>query len=174
MLELLRELLGGIVVGTAPGHVSATRRLGRGRPDRHDGDMTETNVRTYTPAEAAAASGFSIDTLRYYEREGLLAPIARTTGGRRTYSGTDLEWLGLVRCLRDTGMPIADLKRYAELCLDTSTMDERLALLQQHDQRVQEQIDLLADQQERLREKIRWYLANGTSPAERERAAGRE
>ncbi|GAB3162556.1 MerR family transcriptional regulator [Myceligenerans halotolerans] len=137
--------------------------------------MTETaNARTYTPAEAATESGFSIDTLRYYEREGLLAPIARTAGGRRTYSGTDLEWLGLVRCLRDTGMPIADLKQYAELCLDASTMDERLALLQAHDRRVQEQVDLLVEQQERLREKIRWYLGNGATAAERERAAGRE
>ncbi|GAB4086206.1 MerR family transcriptional regulator [Myceligenerans cantabricum] len=134
--------------------------------------MTETaNARTgYTPAEAAAESGFSIDTLRYYEREGLLTPIARTPGGRRTYTEADLGWLALVRCLRDTGMSIADLKRYAELCLDASTMDERLALLQAHDDRVQEQVDLLVAQQRRLREKIGWYLANGATTAERERA----
>ncbi|RPF21963.1 MerR family transcriptional regulator [Myceligenerans xiligouense] len=134
--------------------------------------MTETaNARTYTPAEAATESGFSIDTLRYYEREGLLAPISRTAGGRRAYTEADLGWLGLVRCLRDTGMPIADLKRYAELSLDASTMNQRLALLQAHDQRVQEQVDLLVSQQERLREKIRWYLGNGATPAEQERAA---
>jgi DNA-binding transcriptional MerR regulator len=137
--------------------------------------MTETTrARSYTPAEAAAESGFSIDTLRYYEREGLLAPIARTAGGRRAYSPSDLEWLGLVRCLRDTGMPIADLKLYAELCLDATTMDERLALLQAHDRRVQEEVELLVAQQERLREKIRWYLGNGATPAEQERASGGE
>ncbi|MBL0885319.1 MerR family transcriptional regulator [Myceligenerans indicum] len=135
--------------------------------------MTETTKsRAYTPAEAAAESGFSIDTLRYYEREGLLAPVARTPGGRRTYGPADLEWLGLVRCLRDTGMPIADLKRYAQLCLDATTMDERLDLLRAHDQRVQEQVDLLREQQEKLREKIRWYVGNGATPAERDRAAG--
>lgn len=137
--------------------------------------MTETTkARTYTPAEAAAESGFSIDTLRYYEREGLLAPIARTTGGRRTYTGSDLDWLGLVRCLRDTGMPISDLRLYAELCLDASTMHERLALLQEHDDKVQEQIDLLVGQQERLREKITWYLGNGATTAEQERASRRD
>ncbi|MBO0607752.1 MerR family transcriptional regulator [Myceligenerans salitolerans] len=136
--------------------------------------MTDTSsTRTYTPAEAASESGFSIDTLRYYEREGLLAPISRTSGGRRTYSEADLGWLGLVRCLRDTGMPIADLKQYAQLCLDASTMDERLSLLQEHDRRVQEQVDLLVGQQERLREKIGWYLANGATPAEQERASAR-
>lgn len=154
---------------------AAGRGLSSGAADGHDGRMTETaNARTFTPAEAAAESGFSIDTLRYYEREGLLAPISRTPGGRRNYSAGDLDWLGLVRCLRDTGMPIADLKQYADLCLDASTMDERLALLEIHHQRVQEQVDLLVGQQEKLREKIRWYLANGATRAEQERASGQE
>jgi DNA-binding transcriptional MerR regulator len=110
-----------------------------------------------TPAEVAASTGFSLDTLRYYEKEGLLGAIERTAGGRRRYRPADVEWLGLVRCLRDTGMPIADLKTYARLSEDPATLRERLALLERHDRKVQADIDLLKAQQDRLREKIDWY-----------------
>jgi DNA-binding transcriptional MerR regulator len=123
--------------------------------------MIEIMSTTFTPAEAADRTGFSLDTLRYYEREGILAPIARTSGGQRAYRPSDLEWLGLVRCLRDTGMPIAQLKRYSELAADASTMDERLALLEAHAVEVQASIDALLAQQQRLREKIAWYRDQG-------------
>ena len=116
---------------------------------------------TYSPAEAAAASGFSIDTLRYYEKEGIVGPVSRTGSGRRAYSDADLGWLDLVRCLRDTGMPIADLKRYARLSREEGTLGERLALLEVHDVRVQEAIDALCAQRARIREKIAWYHEQG-------------
>ena len=117
---------------------------------------------TFTPAETAERTGFSLDTLRYYEKEGLLGTVARTAGGRRSYSQHDLDWLGLVRCLRDTGMPIADLKRYSELAADDSTMNERLALLEAHEREVQAGIDALRRQQKQLREKISWYRSQLT------------
>jgi DNA-binding transcriptional MerR regulator len=116
----------------------------------------------FTPAETAERTGFSIDTLRYYEKEGLLGSVARTAGGRRTYSQHDLDWLGLVRCLRDTGMPIADLKRYSELSSDESTLNERLALLEAHEREVQAGIDALRRQQKQLHEKIAWYRSQLT------------
>ena len=111
----------------------------------------------FTPAETVERTGFSLDTLRYYEKEGLLGQVARTAGGRRSYSQHDLDWLSLVRCLRDTGMPIADLKRYSVLATDDSTLAERLALLLDHDAEVQAGIDRLLTQQRQLREKIDWY-----------------
>ena len=114
-------------------------------------------MQNFTPGQAAERSGFSVDTLRYYEKEGLLGAVARTSGGRRSYSQHDLDWLGLVRCLRDTGMPIADLRRYADLGSDESTLAERLALLQEHEIEVQASIDRLRAQQDQLREKIDWY-----------------
>jgi DNA-binding transcriptional MerR regulator len=112
---------------------------------------------SYTPAEAARLSGFSIDTLRYYEREGILAPVARTVGGRRRYSDDDLGRLGFLHCLRDTGMAIAQLRRYAELSADDASLPERVALLEEHDAAVQATIDGLRRQQERLRGKLEWY-----------------
>src|SRR5690242_7272736 len=112
---------------------------------------------TYTPAEASEATGFSVDTLRYYEREGLLPPVARSAGGRRTYTDDDLSTLGFLRCLRDTGMPIASLRRYAELAADPGTMAERAALLEEHDRVVRESIASLEAQRRRLQDKIAWY-----------------
>jgi DNA-binding transcriptional MerR regulator len=70
---------------------------------------------THSIAQAAAYSGLSIDTLRYYERIGLVDPPARDSGGRRTYSDADLEWLVFLTKLRTTGMPIKMMREYAHL-----------------------------------------------------------
>ncbi|TDC82965.1 MerR family transcriptional regulator [Actinomadura sp. 7K507] len=112
----------------------------------------------YSPAQTAEQSGFSIDTLRYYEKIGLLPGIARNASGRRVFSDDDLRWLGMLRCLRETGMPIAEMLRYTELARGgTGTVAERLALLQDHDRRVEEQIARLREQQEHIQWKIRLY-----------------
>jgi len=112
----------------------------------------------FSPSEAAEQSGFSLDTLRYYERIGLLDDIERAPSGHRRFRDNDLEWLGILRCLRDTGMPIAQMRRYADLTrCGQPTMAERLSLLVEHDARVLQRIELLQAQHEHLREKIAWY-----------------
>jgi DNA-binding transcriptional MerR regulator len=112
----------------------------------------------FSPSEAAEQSGFSLDTLRYYERIGLLDDIDRAPSGHRRFRDDDLEWLGVLRCLRETGMPIAQMRRYAELTRrGKATMAERLSLLTEHDRQVQERIALLQAQHNHLREKIDWY-----------------
>lgn len=112
----------------------------------------------FSPSEAAEQSGFSLDTLRYYERIGLLDDIDRAPSGHRRFRDDDLEWLGVLRCLRETGMPIAQMRRYAELTRrGEATMAERLSLLAEHDKQVQERIALLQAQHNHLREKIDWY-----------------
>jgi DNA-binding transcriptional MerR regulator len=70
---------------------------------------------TYSIARAATHSGLSIDTLRYYERIGLVDPPARDSGGRRDYSDEDLAWLEFLTRLRTTGMPIRMMREYAQL-----------------------------------------------------------
>jgi DNA-binding transcriptional MerR regulator len=72
-------------------------------------------VVTYSIAQAADRSGLSIDTLRYYERIGLVDPPARDSGGRRSYSDEDLVWLEFLTKLRTTGMPIRLMREYARL-----------------------------------------------------------
>jgi DNA-binding transcriptional MerR regulator len=112
----------------------------------------------YSPAEAAQKSGFSLDTLRYYEKIGLLADIDRTSGGKRIFSDDDLDWLGLLRCLRDTGMPIAQMCCFAELArAGDGTIAERTALLEEHSRVVETQLELLLRQQHNLHNKIAYY-----------------
>jgi DNA-binding transcriptional MerR regulator len=82
-----------------------------------------------SPGQAAEQPGFSLDTLRYYERIGLLDDIGRAPSGHRRFREEDLEWLGVLRCLRDTGMPIAQMCRYAELArCGQPTLADRLTL----------------------------------------------
>lgn len=93
-------------------------------------------------ARAAELTGLSPDTLRYYERDGLLlsAPQRSATGHRR-YAEHDLRWIELITCLRSTGMPIRDVRRYAALVRrGAGTEGERLALLRTHRQQVLDQL----------------------------------
>lgn len=112
----------------------------------------------YSPGQVADRTGFSLDTLRYYERIGLLSDIGRTSGGQRVFTEDDVNWLGILRCLRDTGMPINRMLTYAELArLGNETLIERVELLEEHDRAVEEQITQLCAQQRHIREKIAWY-----------------
>ncbi|WP_433606053.1 MerR family transcriptional regulator [Dactylosporangium sp. CA-139114] len=114
----------------------------------------------YTPREAVERTGFTLDTLRYYERIGLLDSVERNAGGQRVFTDDDLTWLGILRCLRDTGMPIARMLRYAELARGgDGTFAERAELLEEHDRDIEARIAALRDEQERIREKIGWYRA---------------
>lgn len=112
---------------------------------------------TYTPAEASERSGFSIDTLRYYEREGILPEVRRTAGGHRVYTDDELGLLDFLKCLRETGMPVERLRRYGELCRRDDTIPERIALLEQHAEHVERQLQEVLAQRARLSEKIAWY-----------------
>jgi len=74
------------------------------------------------------------------------------------FSDGDLQWLGMLRCLRETGMPIAEMLRYTELARGgDGTVRERLELLREHDRRVGEQIARLRVQQAQIQWKIRLY-----------------
>jgi DNA-binding transcriptional MerR regulator len=112
----------------------------------------------YSPGQVAEKTGFSLDTLRYYDKIGLLDEIARTPSGQRSFTDEDVAWLGILRCLRDTGMPIQRMLRYAELARGgDGTLAERVALLEEHDLAVEEQVALLRSQQEHIRGKIAYY-----------------
>ncbi|MCW2859398.1 MAG: MerR family transcriptional regulator [Actinoallomurus sp.] len=112
----------------------------------------------YSPGQVVDKTGFSLDTLRYYERIGLLQEIGRTAGGRRRFTETDLLWLLLLRCLRDSGMPIAQMLRFVELTRGgDDTIPDRLTLLEEHDQQIDKQIARLRANQQQIQTKIRHY-----------------
>ncbi|MFB4286477.1 MerR family transcriptional regulator [Nonomuraea sp. ATR24] len=115
-------------------------------------------VSVYTPAEVVEETGFSLDTLRYYEKIGLLEPVERNAAGQRRFSQEDVGWLGTIRCLRDTGMPIAEMLRFAELVrAGDHTIADRIALLEEHDRRVEAQIGNLIERKRYVSDKISYY-----------------
>jgi DNA-binding transcriptional MerR regulator len=102
-----------------------------------------------TPAEMSARTGVSIDTLRYYEREGLIANVARAHSGHRRYDADDVLWVEVLRCLRETGMSIDQLRHYCDLGLQGDhTEPERRRMLEEHRTLVEAQI---AERHEALR-----------------------
>ena len=92
-----------------------------------------------TIAEVAEQTGLTAHTLRYYERDGLLlGAVDRSSSGHRRYSERDLTWITLITRLRSTGMPIRDVKRYADLVrAGDGNEQERLELLRSHRDRVE-------------------------------------
>jgi DNA-binding transcriptional MerR regulator len=117
----------------------------------------------YTPGQVVEKTGFSLDTLRYYERIGLLDDIARNSGGQRVFTEDDVAWLRILRCLRETGMPIQRMVRYAELARGgDETVAERLELLREHDRDIDEKIAHLRVEQEHIRAKIAYYQREKT------------
>ena len=91
-------------------------------------------------------TGLSADTLRYYERVGLLNPIERASGGQRRYSGNDAAWVEFLTRLRATGMSIARMRLFAELRRQGDrTVRERRELLEAHRLDVEARRALLAD-----------------------------
>jgi DNA-binding transcriptional MerR regulator len=89
----------------------------------------EGGVTTYEPSAAADITGISLDALRYYEREGLIGPIQRSAGGRRQYDQSDVDWIGIVTCLRDAGLGIADLRRFTSLLRVDEVPTDRVTFL---------------------------------------------
>lgn len=114
-------------------------------------------------AEAAEATGLTAHTLRYYERDGLLLDaVDRATSGHRRYTEQDLGWIRLVTKLRATGMPVREIRLYADLVrAGEGNEDERLALLRAHRDRVRAQLDEVATHLLAIEGKIAVY--EGTS-----------
>ena len=113
----------------------------------------------YHIQEFAALTGLSADTLRYYEKEGLLAP-ARDANGYRIYSERDAAWLAFILRLKETDMPLAQIKAFARLRAEgEATLAARYALLLAHQQTLATQLARLADHRAHLAEKLRHYEA---------------
>ncbi|MEV1046844.1 MerR family transcriptional regulator [Streptomyces sp. NPDC049916] len=86
---------------------------------------------SYTISEVVALTGLTAHTLRWYERIGLMPHVDRSHTGQRRFSNRDLDWLAFVGKLRLTGMPVADMVRYAELVrAGEATFEERRELLE--------------------------------------------
>lgn len=111
-------------------------------------------------AAAAEATGTTVDTLRYYEKAGVLPPIHRDGGGRRIYSDDDLGWISFVVRLRATGMPLERVAHYTQMVREgKGTVSQRRALLETHRDTVATAIDELGIALRALDAKIAHYAA---------------
>ena len=111
-----------------------------------------------TIQEAAERVGLSIDTVRYYERAGLLSPIVRTTGGQRRYDAMNLNVIQFVTKMRATGMPIRRIREYMEASVKPDgTSPERGAILFKHQESILEQLRELNEALAIIERKIERY-----------------
>jgi DNA-binding transcriptional MerR regulator len=121
---------------------------------------------SYTISEVVALTGLTAHTLRWYERIGLMPHIDRSHTGQRRYCNRDLDWLDLVGKLRLTGMPVADMVRYAELVREGDhTYTDRFELLKATREDVQSRIAELQDTLAVLDRKINFYADAGRALA---------
>lgn len=112
----------------------------------------------YTISEVAAFTGLSAHTLRWYERIGLMPHVDRSHTGQRRFTNADLDWLAFVGKLRLTGMPVADMVRYAELLREGEhTFEDRRELLEATRRDVRTRIAELQDTLAVLDYKIEFY-----------------
>ena len=83
----------------------------------------------YTVGEMAKRLNVSASTLRYYDKEGLLPFVERSSGGIRMFQEKDFEWLRVIGCMKKAGMSIKDIRQYIELAMQgNDTIDARLEL----------------------------------------------
>jgi DNA-binding transcriptional MerR regulator len=119
--------------------------------------------------DVAARTGLSVHALRYYEREGLLLSprVKRARGGHRRYTPEDVRWVEICLRLRASGMPLAEIREYAELVREGPGNEaQRLELLRKQQQRVEEQLAELSQCLNIISHKVAVYeqaLAEGTA-----------
>jgi DNA-binding transcriptional MerR regulator len=108
--------------------------------------------------QVVETSGLSADTLRYYEKSEVIGPIERDSGGRRSYSRKDLDWLGFVTCLKSTGMPLDTIREYRRLMLlGDGTAARRKELMVLHKQYLEHQMTELQAAMNHINWKIEFY-----------------
>ena len=120
----------------------------------------------YTVGEAAKRLGIAPSTLRYYDKEGLLPFVERSSGGIRMFQEKDFEWLQVIECMKKAGMPIRAIREYIEMALQgDDTIEARLGLFRRQQAAVARQLEELQHTMEMIRYKCWYYetaLAAGT------------
>lgn len=111
----------------------------------------------YSISQAAEKMDLTPFTLRYYDKEGILSPH-RTEKGIRYFTESDLEQLGMICCLKSTGMTVKEIKKYFDLCREgDETLERRMEIFTTHRQHILDAIEALQTNLCRIEEKIEWY-----------------
>ena len=120
-----------------------------------------------TIAEVCKEFNISADTLRYYEKVGLLPAIGRTSGGIRNYTEYDCGWVEFIKCMRSAGVQVESLVEYVCLFEKGEAAETRKQILETERTRLGEKIAKLQTAYDRLNMKIERYEKD-IIPAERE------
>lgn len=111
-----------------------------------------------TIKEVSEKYGLSQDTLRYYEKIGVIPPVTRTSGGIRNYTEKDIAWVENAVCMRNAGLPVEVIAEYCRLfSMGDSTIGARLELLTEQRKKLIEQKEQLEAEISRLDYKIGRY-----------------
>ncbi len=98
------------------------------------------------------------DTLRYYERAGMIPPVQRTAGGIRSYQESDLRWVELALCMRSAGLSVEAIAKYVKLTQEgDATIADRHTLLCSQREILLEQQKQIEETLKRLNYKIEVY-----------------
>ena len=109
----------------------------------------------YSIHEVCERTGLSAHTLRYYEKEKLLPSVRRSPGGFRQYTEEDMEALGMICCLKNTGMSLQDISRFMTLAREgDQTLRERCELLKKHRDTVLKRME----EMQRYLDKVTWKV----------------
>jgi len=109
-------------------------------------------------SEVSAKFNIPESTLRYYEKKGLLPRIERDEAGRRLFSEVQMALLQTVICLKNTRMPIREIKQYMDWIQEgDTTIERRLEMMTKHKQNVLDEISLMTDSLQGIDEKIKRY-----------------
>lgn len=115
---------------------------------------------TYTIKEVATRFNISISTIRFYDKKGLLPFVSKNEIGYRVFSESDINFIQTICCLKDTGMPLKDIKNYINYCMiGTDSISSRKNLLLKHKQKVIEQQKNLAENLKEINIKIERYAS---------------
>lgn len=113
---------------------------------------------TYTIKQAAEITKCTEHTLRYYEKENLLHSIARDASGNRRYTDHDIDCIFGIICLKNTGMPIKDIKEFVGLLSNCeATLDAQRELVQKQKRAVEQKMQELEHDMERINHKLSYY-----------------
>ncbi|MCB8816120.1 MerR family transcriptional regulator [Desulfosporosinus shakirovi] len=119
----------------------------------------------YSISQVAEKFDLTAHTIRYYDKEGLLPFIDRNKAGNREFSDGDLEWVKLICCLKNTGMPIKQIKLYIEWCLQgDDTLEIRRQMFIDHRKEVLKQMDDLKENLKTIDYKLELYDSGCSIP----------
>lgn len=121
----------------------------------------------YTVKLVSEMMGISTHTLRFYDKEGLFPNIERNENRVRLFSDEDLQWVYMVQCLRLTGMPLADIKHYIDLCKQgDSSVPERFEIIAAQKIKAAQEAAAMQERVQVLEKKMQYYkdLLSGAQP----------